>query len=213
LEPTPRILAQAAAATAPASDDDTRELEPTARILAQAAAAAASASDDDVRALEPTTPGRAAAGSSDGSADPASDSSHAGEHSDDAIVLELTAAQCDWHVERERLYASLLHRPGLEGHVLRAGNSTLTLAASFQTNEAHVLWYDFEREADAVRLINAAAAIAARAGLDAVRLWEVDPLPMLAGAARVERNDELPMLCALDGSPPVWSRVHRGLWA
>jgi predicted N-acetyltransferase YhbS len=127
-------------------------------------------------------------------------------------TLELTALQADWHVARERFYAQALRRPAPTTHGARLGGSACAWAASFQTNELHVLWYRFARDDEAEALVAAARHVAHACGLDAVRFWETSPLPASDGA-RVERTDELPMLRALDGGPAAWAVIHRGLWA
>ena len=132
---------------------------------------------------------------------------------DGSVQLELTVEQCDWQVERERLYAMALERPELKAHVLRCGRSSLALTASFQTNELHVLWYRFELPADVGPLLAAAATHRQASGLKALRVWETTPIPMPAGAVRVERTDELPMVRALDGGSATWGCIERGLWA
>jgi GNAT superfamily N-acetyltransferase len=132
---------------------------------------------------------------------------------DGSVQLELTVEQCDWQVERERLYARALKRPELKTHLLRRGRSSLALTASFQTNELHVLWYRFELPADVGPLLAAAADHGRASGLKALRVWETTPIPLPAGSARVERTDELPMLRSLDGAPARWSFIERGLWA
>ena len=48
---------------------------------------------------------------------------------DGSVQLELTVEQCDWQVERERLYARALKRPELKAHLLRRGRSSLALTA------------------------------------------------------------------------------------
>ncbi|MDX2015704.1 MAG: GNAT family N-acetyltransferase [Myxococcaceae bacterium] len=127
-------------------------------------------------------------------------------------TLELTALQADWHVARERFYAQALHRPAPATHGARLGESACAWAASFQTNELHVLWYRFARDDEAAALIAAARHVAQACQLTLVRFWETEPLP-LGDGARVERTDELPMLRALDGGPAAWVMIHRGLWA
>ena len=130
-----------------------------------------------------------------------------------AVTLVLSADQCDWHVERERFYASALHRPCLPAHVARSNASSLAVAASFQRNELHVVWTDFRDDADANALLEACGVMAQRCGLPAVRVWETQPMPTPAGATRVERNDELPMLRPLDGGSARWANISQGLWA
>jgi predicted N-acetyltransferase YhbS len=131
----------------------------------------------------------------------------------DAVTLELSVAQCDWHVERERFYAAALGRPGLPAHVARLNGSSLAVAASFQRNELHVLWVDIHDDADGLELLNACGVMASRCGLPTVRVWETTPLPMPPGATRVERLEELPMLRALDGGSSRWANIVQGLWA
>ena len=130
-----------------------------------------------------------------------------------AVKLVLSAQQCDWHVERERFYASALHRPAPSAHVARLNASSLAVAASFQRNELHVVWTEFHDDADGLALLEACAAMAQRCGLPAVRVWETQPMPTPTGATRVERNDELPMLRPLDGGVARWANVTQGLWA
>ncbi len=131
----------------------------------------------------------------------------------DAVTLVLSAQQCDWHVERERFYASALHRAAPSAHVARVNASSLAVAASFQRNELHVLWTDFHDDVDALALLEACGVRAQRWGLPAVRVWETQPMPTPVGATRVERNDELPMLRALDGGAARWTNISQGLWA
>lgn len=135
------------------------------------------------------------------------------EGADDAVQLELTVEQCDWQVERERLYANALNRPPVKAHLLRHARSALAVAASFQTNELHVLWYRFAKPADVGPLLAAAADHGRASGLTTLRLWETTPIPLPAGAVRVERTDELPMVRALDGGAATWNFIERGLWA
>jgi GNAT superfamily N-acetyltransferase len=129
------------------------------------------------------------------------------------VTFELTLDQCQWHVEREQTYASLLNLPSPTQHLARAGTSTVCWAASFQTGELHVLWYQLGRRDEADALLRAARHVAFSCGLSRVRVWETEPLPTVADAERVRRTDELPMLRALDGGASDWDTVHRGSWA
>lgn len=129
------------------------------------------------------------------------------------VELLLGEAQCDWHVKRERFYAEALGRPSPAGHRLRRGTSTLAIAAAFQPNELHVLWYDFRDERDVEPMLDEARRVAGACGLDAVRLWETAPFPLPPQAKRVRRDDELPMLRPLDGGAAGWTNIARGLWA
>ncbi len=129
------------------------------------------------------------------------------------VTFELTLDQCQWHVEREQTYASLLKLPSPTHHLAKAGSSTVCWAASFQTGELHVLWYQLERGDEADALLRAARHVASSCGLSRVRVWKTEPLPTVADAERVRRTDELPMLRSLDGGASLWDSVHRGLWA
>jgi hypothetical protein len=75
-----------------------------------------------------------------------------------------------------------------------------------------VLWYQFERDDEALGLIHSVQHVAHACGLAAVRFWETGPLPS-TGGRRVARTDEVPMLRALDGGDSRWRGIHRGLWA
>lgn len=133
--------------------------------------------------------------------------------SSSGLSLELSSAQCDWHVERERFYAGALGRPAPGRHLLTHGASSLALTASFQRNELHVLWYDFRDERDVAVLLREAAEVAARCGLNGVHVWETEAFPLPPAATRVAMTGELPMIRPLDGGPATWSGIARGLWA
>ncbi|MBL8923197.1 MAG: GNAT family N-acetyltransferase [Myxococcaceae bacterium] len=132
---------------------------------------------------------------------------------DGELELILSDAQCAWHVERERFYAKALGRPAPTGHLLVRGSSSLAAAASFQTNELHVLWYDFQDDGEAESMLREACAVAGACGLGAVRVWETTRFPVPSGGARRSRDDELPMVRPLDGGAARWTRIARGLWA
>lgn len=129
------------------------------------------------------------------------------------LELLVSPAQCDWHLERERFYSAALRRKAPLGHTLVRGPSTLVVTASFQTNELHVLWYDFQREADVEPMLMEARAVAGACGLSLVRVWETTPFSLPGGARRVARDDELPMVRPLDGGEARWTRIERGSWA
>lgn len=131
----------------------------------------------------------------------------------DALTVATTEAQCDWHLERERLYAAASNRPTLSHHVASLGHSRLAVTRSFQTNELHVLWYEFSTPDEARALLDATAALAHDVGVPTVRIWETTALPALPSARRAPRSDELPMVRPMDGGTPRWADITRGLWA
>jgi GNAT superfamily N-acetyltransferase len=124
-----------------------------------------------------------------------------------------TAAQLDWHLERERAYAELLARPRPVAAGARAGRSVLLWAGDLKNDRLAGLVMHADDAAEASALLEAARRVAARAGLAEVRLWEV-PRPFAAPGTRVERDGSLPMLCPLAGglTADAWERIPRALW-
>jgi GNAT superfamily N-acetyltransferase len=112
-----------------------------------------------------------------------------------------SAAQVDWHLERERLYAELHSRARPEACGARAGDAAALWAMVAKTNQLVVLMLDAPTPAQAHALLRAAAQVASGAGLSRVVLWEEPGTPALlqglAGAERVAREDALPMLRSL----------------
>ncbi|ADO74542.1 GNAT family N-acetyltransferase [Stigmatella aurantiaca] len=108
-----------------------------------------------------------------------------------------TAAQADWHLERERIYAEQLGRPRPEACGATVGPST-ALWAMVKTGALVLLWLDARTAQDAEALLGAARRVAHRAGLSHVEVWEEpDTAPLLAsipGAVREPRDGSLPML-------------------
>lgn len=124
-----------------------------------------------------------------------------------------TAAQLDWHLERERFYAEFLARPRPAAAGASAGRSVLLWAGDLKNDRLLGLLMHSDDVAEASALLEAARRIAARAGLAEVRLWEV-PRPFTTPGRRIAREDSLPMLCPLaEGlTTDAWQRIPRGLW-
>jgi RimJ/RimL family protein N-acetyltransferase len=129
-----------------------------------------------------------------------------------------TAAQVDWHLERERIYAQLHARARPPACGARVGEGSALWAMVSKTNQLVVLLLDARTPAQAHALLGAAARAAHAAGLSRVVLWE-EPgtaalVQGLAGAERVVREDSLPMLRPLrEGLPSVQSvPFPRVLW-
>ncbi|MBZ4418340.1 GNAT family N-acetyltransferase [Myxococcus sp. RHSTA-1-4] len=127
-------------------------------------------------------------------------------------------AQVDWHLERERIYAELLRRPRPEACGAAVGDSTALWAMMARYGELVVLMLDARSEEDAAALLETAGALAHRAGLAKVVLWEEpNTLPWVTrvpGATRVARDGALPMLRPLRPGLPAAPDVPfpRALW-
>ena len=129
-----------------------------------------------------------------------------------------SAAQVDWHLERERIYAQLHARARPRACGARVGEASALWAMVSKSNQLVVLMLDARGPAQAHALLGAAARVAHEAGLGRVVLWE-EPgtatlVEGLAGARREVREDSLPMLRPLrPGLPPVQQvPFPRALW-
>ena len=129
-----------------------------------------------------------------------------------------TAAQVDWHIERERIYTELLTRPRPEANGAIAGQSTALWHMTGRTSTLMVLMLDARTAEDAAALLGAARRVAHRAGLSKVVLWEEPAaaplLPQVAGGTRELRDGSLPMIRPLrPGLPsPEPTPIPRVLW-
>jgi GNAT superfamily N-acetyltransferase len=129
-----------------------------------------------------------------------------------------TAAQLDWHLERERIYSELLPRPRPEANGATVGESTALWYMVGRSSALLVMMFDARSARDAVALLGAARRVAHRSGLSKVVLWEEPAAaPLLAqvpGAVRVPREGSLPMLRplrpGLELSGPI--PIPRALW-
>jgi GNAT superfamily N-acetyltransferase len=129
-----------------------------------------------------------------------------------------SAAQLDWHLERERLYAELLggRRPLAAG--ARVDEGRVFWAGDLKVGHLEVLLLSARTRAQGTLLLRAARRVAHAAGLSEVVLWEV-PVPFTwppgpDGGTPQRRSGELPMLAPL--TAPVdagaWTVVPRALW-
>ena len=88
-----------------------------------------------------------------------------------------TAAQVDWHLERERIYAELLPRPRPEANGATAGASTALWYMTVRSNALIVVLFDARTAEEATALLSAARRVAHRASLSQVVLWEEPAWP------------------------------------
>jgi GNAT superfamily N-acetyltransferase len=129
-----------------------------------------------------------------------------------------TAAQLDWHLERERLYAELMPCPRPEANGATVGQSTALWYMLGRTSTLMVMMFDARTAEDAAALLGAARRVAHRAGLSQVVLWEEPGMaPLLAavpGAVRAPRDGSLPMLRPLRPGLPLSAAlpIPRALW-
>jgi hypothetical protein len=123
-----------------------------------------------------------------------------------------SAAQLDWHRERERAYADLFGRHALPYAGARSDGGVIAWAADFKNEKLLILHLQADSADDVRALVAAAQAEAAAAKLQQVICWDVlAPWPEDLGDRRA-RSDSLPMvLPILDGSES-WSFVPRGIW-
>jgi GNAT superfamily N-acetyltransferase len=137
---------------------------------------------------------------------------------DAPFYLWPSAAQVDWHLERERIYAELLHRPRPQACGAVVGDSTALWAMLARYGELVVLMLDARSAEDTAALLETARAVAHQAGLAKVVLWEEPATaPLLArvpAATRVPREGSLPMVRPLrPGLPPATAvPFPRALW-
>ncbi len=137
---------------------------------------------------------------------------------EDPFVVWPTATQLDWHLERARVYESLLNEPRPVACGARAGSSTAFWAADLKNRVLRILLLAAFSEAEGVALMRAARQEAHATGLSEVRLCE-QPVPFHwpaseDGGALSERIGELPMLVAFDSRvrPEQWNLAPRALW-
>lgn len=129
-----------------------------------------------------------------------------------------TAAQVDWHLERERIYAELLPRPRPEANGATAGASTALWYMAGRSSTLMVVLFDARTAEEATALLSAARRVAHRAGLSQVVLWEEPDLaPILErvpSAVREARDGSLPMLRLLRAGvlPTSATPMPRALW-
>jgi hypothetical protein len=129
-----------------------------------------------------------------------------------------SAAQVDWHLERERTYADALEKPRPGACGARVGGSAVFWTADFLRRELVILLAYAEEPMAAESLALAARRMAYRAGLARVRWWECAPDAGFGqefpGGVRQARKGELPMLnpLSLEVRADHWTWISKALW-
>ncbi|HEY0840349.1 MAG TPA: GNAT family N-acetyltransferase [Vulgatibacter sp.] len=133
---------------------------------------------------------------------------------EDPFVAWPSAAQIDWHLERERIYAEILgrRRPVAAGATI--GESTAIWAADFKNERLCMLAAHANDLEAGEALVRSAASIAAGANLRAVHVWESALLPLPPALGRIRHAEDVPMLRPLAGGIAAgdWRTIPRALW-
>ena len=124
------------------------------------------------------------------------------------FIVWPTAAQLDWHRERERVYAELFGRAPLAHAGARTGDGVILWAADFKNDKLVVLHVSGRSAA----LAAAAQQQAAVAGLSQVITWDSLAVGPDALGEQNPRNDSLPMVLPLQPGTETLSYVPRALW-
>ncbi|NUQ79127.1 MAG: N-acetyltransferase [Polyangiaceae bacterium] len=134
------------------------------------------------------------------------------------FVVWPTAGQIDWHLERERVYSTLLGGDRPTGSGARAGGSVALWACNFKSKELFILLLHANGTRELQAIVRSARRTAHRVGLSRVRIWEqpvAAPWPQgPEGFERRPRDGGLPMLRPLDPrvSPEDWEVIPKALW-
>jgi len=132
----------------------------------------------------------------------------------DPFLVWPTAGQLDWHLERERAYATLLgrERPSAAGAIL--GEAAAIWAADFKNDRLCVLLAHAPQADAGAALLRAAGSVAAGVGLASVHVWESESFPLPPGLGTIRAAEDVPMIRPLASGvePEGWRCVPRALW-
>lgn len=129
-----------------------------------------------------------------------------------------TAAQLDWHVERERIFAERLGVPLAPARGARAGRGLVLWYANRRERRLDVLLVLADHADETAALLGAARRVAGAVGLPEVVAWESPADPPWPegpeGGAQRARAGSLPMIAPLaEGlAPEAWTWIPRALW-
>jgi hypothetical protein len=128
------------------------------------------------------------------------------------FIVWPSAAQLDWHRERERIYAERFGRAPLSHAGARTRGGLVAWAADFKNDKLVILHLQADHGDDLLALTAAAQRQAAEAQLRQVVAWDVlAHWPHDLGERR-PRADSLPMVLPLVAGSESWSFVPRALW-
>jgi len=127
------------------------------------------------------------------------------------------AAQIDWHLERERIFAQLLGRPRPPACGARLGAGWAVWAAEYRTGQLMLLLVHAPGPGQADALVGSARRAAHAAGLARVTVWNNPreaPWPQGRLEDRLERLGSVPMIRPLDPGVRAedWNWIPRALW-
>jgi len=124
-----------------------------------------------------------------------------------------TAAQLDWHLERDRTFAALAGRTRVGSSGARAGDGIALWAGDSKRERLQVLLFLAPDREAATALGEAARRAAARADLKEVRVWACPDAAALGGRG-LPREGSLPMLRPLAAGvrPEDWTFIPRAIW-
>ena len=133
------------------------------------------------------------------------------------FAIRPSAAQIDWHLERERIFALLQGRSRPPGCGARLGPGLALWAAEYRTGQLMVLLLHAPGPGQAEALIASARRAAQAAGLARVTLWKTPGDPPWPGSRledRLARLDSVPMIRPLDPRLRAgdWDWIPRILW-
>jgi GNAT superfamily N-acetyltransferase len=126
----------------------------------------------------------------------------------DPFLVWPDATQLDWHLERKRVYASILGQRAVGSCGASTGEGVMFWVAGYRHDRLQVLAWN-GREFD--RLIETARHVAAEAGFEKVVMWDQ---PGASGGTLLPRQGSLPMLLALDARVHAddWLTIPRAVW-
>jgi Acetyltransferase (GNAT) domain len=134
-----------------------------------------------------------------------------------AFAILPDADQVDWHLERERIFASVMGRSRPPACGARLGAACALWAAEYRTGQLMVLLLHAPGPGEAEALLTCARRTAHAAGLTRAVLWKTPrdgPWPEARLEDRAERLDSVPMILPLDARVRAadWEWIPRVLW-
>lgn len=135
-----------------------------------------------------------------------------------AFAVWPSGEQIDWHLERERIYSSLLgqERPKYHGAIL--GQSLIAWTLNYKAQALEVLFMRSKTTLEGQALLSNACACAHDRGLGKVLAWESEEFTgwerLGIFGERVERTSSLAMIRPVKPglSPESWAFVSRSCW-